>query len=406
VAIVLIGAVALLSIEAIFFNIAIGKTVFFSIAAKETEVIHAVNQLEAVKIGLPYALEYSFYQAVYDVSKSGGYYSIPADTPTYNSLPVWRKYDKTYEPGYLDEIRRSTLANLNKYISSVDFINSVSYTEISIGEYIPIVRKSFVCCSPCKCTSCYFYGPQKVWRKCFCSSDCENAGAVCLCDQPGCSEEACKPKNSFWRLGSCTSGESNYALTYCTQASTTEEACRNRCNEIGMSYLQSTSLTCTCEYLQPMPNTFAINASSPQEISITSPLYNASIESNVLQVVKTNIFNILAAAESKFVGSDAIKDKITTSLNSYNCSSDNETVKSVVTSAVSSIQISNENISLSVSPAEVRIKPECNSTAAVVVEVKLTDKLNYPVYDGTTAYRNPQLRFYVITSNDYSFQPI
>jgi len=387
------GAIFFLSIEAIFLSTSIRMSVERSISSQEVEILRGINKLEMIKIGLPYALEYSFYQAVYDVSKNGGYYLVPADIPTYNGLPVWRKYDKTYEPGYLDEIRKSTLANLNKYISSVGFINRISYTEISIGEYIPVVHKSFVCCSRCKCNACAYYGHQKVWQKCFCSSDCENAGAICLCDQPGCSEEACKPKNSFWRLGSCTSDESNYAITYCTQASTTEEACRTKCNEIGMSYFQSTSLTCTCEYLHPMPNTFAINASSPQKISITSPLYSAYIESNVSQVVKTNILNMLAIADSRFVSFDAIKDKIATSLNSYSCSSDNETVKSVVTTAVSSIQISNENISLSVSPAEVRIKPECNSTVAVVAEVKIKDKLPYLVYDGTLAYRNPELRF-------------
>jgi hypothetical protein len=155
-----------------------------------------------------------------------------------------------------------------------------------------------------------------------------------------------------------------------------------------------------------MPNVFLINASSSQDITIESQLYKATIESNTSQVVKTNIFNILATAESKFIASDAVKDKLITALSSYDCSSDNETVKSAVASAISALEFSNKNISLSLTPKKIVIKPDCNSTVAVAVEVKIKDQLPYLAYDGTTAYRNPQLRFYVITSSDYSFQPI
>jgi hypothetical protein len=406
IVIALAGAIFVLSLEAIFLSTSIRMSVERSISTQDVEILRAINKLEMVKIGLPYALEYSFHQAVYDVSKNGGYFFIQPGVPTYNGLPVWRNYTNINEPSYIEEIKKTVLSYLNKYMSSIGFVNFGQYTEVSIGDYTPVRHRDFVCCSSCKCGNCRYISGGN-WQECYCSSECENAGEVCWTDKPGVTSVACKPKNGVWRENTCNSGEELYSLTYCdSTASTVEEACKKKCSQEGMDFLSYTSNSCSCIKITVMPNVFLINASSPQEIIIESQLYKASIESNTSQVVKTNVFNILATAESKFIVSDAIKDKLITALSSYDCSSDNETVKSAVASAISTLEFSNENISLSLTPKKIVIKPDCNSTVAVAVEVKIKDKLPYLVYDGTTAYRNPELRFYVITSNDYSFQPI
>jgi hypothetical protein len=407
VVIALAGAIFGLSLEAIFLSTSIRMSVERSISSQEVEILRAINKLEMVKIGLPYALEYSFQQAVYDVSKNGGYFFVQPRIPTYNGLPIWRNYTNIIEPNYTDEIKKATLSYLNKYMSSTGFVSSFQYTEASIGDYTPVGSRDFVCCSPCKCGGCRFIISRGTWEECYCSSECENAGEVCRSDKPGAAPVACKPKNGVWRENTCNSGENLYSLTYCdSTASSVEEACKKKCSQEGMDFLSYTSNSCSCIKITIMPNVFLISASSPQDITIESQLYKASIESNTSQVVKTNVFNILATAESKFIASDAVKDKLITALSSYDCSSDNETVKSAVASAISALEFSNENISLSLTPKKIVIKPDCNSTVAVAVEVAIKDKLPYLVYDGTTAYRNPQLQFYVITSNDYSFQPI
>jgi hypothetical protein len=176
-------------------------------------------------------------------------------------------------------------------------------------------------------------------------------------------------------------------------------------------YLAATGFISPIEYteitLSPyQDNTFFLNASSSQEITTESELYKASIEPNVSTTVKTNIFTVLSTAESKFIASDTVQETLSNILAKYDCSSNNETVKSEVESAITSFQFSDSYVSISLTPKKIVIKPDCNSTVAVAVEVAIKDKLPYLVYDGTTAYRNPELQFYVITSNDYSFQPI
>jgi hypothetical protein len=519
VAIVLIGAVALLSIEAIFFNIAIGKTVFFSIAAKETEIIHAVNQLEAVKIGLPYALEYSFYQAVYDVSKSGGYYSISADIPTYNSLPVWRKYDKTYEPGYVINIKQTTLNNLNKYVSQVKIVNIPQYTGVDIlcggGILYQYVFEKPEVCYYSLVTGHGVRDGDITWSEgsilergqcVFANPDCWGLFGGVRSDTiryhvGGCSDEyyfhgdhsgyevsAAKVNNhaylwasgepksdQSWALECCFSGtgtdgcnsdsadgqrfHANNVFTLANKNQidkngATEEDVVKKFNSAWCGNKDRNCLLChadvddtskskwyVCEgspvpegygvvvvkagekigsfecgydgqWIQPTNifcpvSTLTLKASSNGLISTDSNFYTAYDSPNTSQVVQSNLFNMFRIARERFIDEDTVKNTIANAIstNSFTCESDNSTVKSSVISSITS-SFTEGDVTIEMRPAGVIIKPECNSTAAVVVEVKLTDKLNYPVYDGTTAYRNPQLRFYVITSNDYSFQPI
>jgi len=74
-ALILVAFVAmasLLLIEGIFFNVFLGERVDKEQAARELEVLNAVNKVEMVKRGLPHALYYSFSESL----RSSGYNSV------------------------------------------------------------------------------------------------------------------------------------------------------------------------------------------------------------------------------------------------------------------------------------------------------------------------------------------
>lgn len=64
VAIALVGAVAFLLFTGLVLNVLIGSSVTFRTVAKESEVIKAVNGIEAIKRGMPYALYYSYLETL------------------------------------------------------------------------------------------------------------------------------------------------------------------------------------------------------------------------------------------------------------------------------------------------------------------------------------------------------
>jgi len=520
VVIALAGVIFGLSLEAIFLSTSIRMSVERSISSQEVEILRAINKLEMVKIGLPYALEYSFQQAFYDVSKNGGYYSIPADIPTYNNLPVWRKYDKTYQPGYVANTIQTTLNNLNKYAAQVEFANLPQYTGMDIlcggggPSYKYVFEKPEVCyyslvtghgsrdgditwsegsilergqCAVANpdcwglfggvrsdtirfhvggCSDeYYFHGDHKeyevssvevgghsyIWASgdpkpeeswavecCMsgsgtegCNSDSDNGQRFHAnnvfnlankdkIDLDGASsEDVVKKFNLAW----CGNKDRNCLLCHVDikDASKTkwyvcegypvpegygvvvvkagERVGSFECGYDGQ-WIQPTNVFCPVD-------TVTLKATSSGLISIETELYKAYENPNTSQVVKSNLFNVFRIARERFVEEDTIKSTIenVVSANEFTCNSDNSTVRSRVSSAITS-RFSDGNVYVQITPVRVVIKPDCNSTVAVAVEVKIKDQLPYLAYDGTTAYRNPELRFYVITSNDYSFQPI
>jgi len=71
VEIALLAVVALMVVGGLYLNLLIGSQVSVKQIVKETDVIEAVNKMEAVKKGLPYSLHYSYLEAL----KRGGYSS-------------------------------------------------------------------------------------------------------------------------------------------------------------------------------------------------------------------------------------------------------------------------------------------------------------------------------------------
>jgi len=91
----------------------------------ERGIIAEINKMEFLKTNLHQALDYSFYQAKYEVAALGGYVKLAQ--PAYNNLPYWRVYTATYDPPYLKNLEDRTLALYNIY-------NKAIKTEISKPE--------------------------------------------------------------------------------------------------------------------------------------------------------------------------------------------------------------------------------------------------------------------------------
>jgi hypothetical protein len=117
IAIAAVAVAALLVAEGVYFNVFIGQSVDKEELAKELEVIKAVNKVEAVKRGLPYALYYSFSQAAYKVLKTGGYSSLE-NVETVGSIPVWKNKDETSYPNYASNISFQTSYIFGEYTRS------------------------------------------------------------------------------------------------------------------------------------------------------------------------------------------------------------------------------------------------------------------------------------------------
>lgn len=123
IGLLLVAVVASLIIGGVFFNVFSTSSTEVLIAAREKDILVAIDKLEILKRGLPYMLNYSFYQAAYEVATNGGY----LDSSEYEKLtnkkldgkPYWRVYDKTYFPNYIDALKKRTRDIINEYVSSV-----------------------------------------------------------------------------------------------------------------------------------------------------------------------------------------------------------------------------------------------------------------------------------------------
>jgi hypothetical protein len=115
--IALVAMAAILVAEGIFLNIFLGLRVAKEEAARELNVIKAINIVEAIKRGLPNALYYSFSQGAYEVLKTGGYRSTEG-LQMIDSIPVWKSGTETYFPDYSTGITSNVNYIFDQYIQS------------------------------------------------------------------------------------------------------------------------------------------------------------------------------------------------------------------------------------------------------------------------------------------------
>jgi hypothetical protein len=116
---VLVAAIAILLVWATYWHLMIGKIVEFQLMTAEKDILKTINKMEQIKIGLPYALEYSFEKAFYDLGQKGGYSAIPSNVPIKDELPYWRNGNEFYIPDWYKETAKTTKIYFNEYVEEI-----------------------------------------------------------------------------------------------------------------------------------------------------------------------------------------------------------------------------------------------------------------------------------------------
>jgi len=140
-----IVAVVLIA-EGIYVSNFITKTSVLQIAVRETDIIESVNLMEFIKNSMQQALDYSFYQASYDVARKGGYDKLTIGS--YNCAPYWRYYTSTidFPTNPLDNLSSATKDKLNQYASALSYDISImpTYNDVSIVNSGDIIKVSAI----------------------------------------------------------------------------------------------------------------------------------------------------------------------------------------------------------------------------------------------------------------------
>ena len=119
IAIAAIVMVAITLIWGIIIHWAIGEHESIVRSVREREIIKLINDMEWNKRVMPQVLEYSFYQSSYSLASKGGYFN-PNEVPSYNCIPYWRIYDRTYIPDSIEEnLNKTFIAYMNEYANAL-----------------------------------------------------------------------------------------------------------------------------------------------------------------------------------------------------------------------------------------------------------------------------------------------
>lgn len=147
IGLLLVAVVTSLILAGVMFDVLSLSSSEISIVAKEKEILTAIDELEVVKQGIPYMLNYSFYQAAYEVAGKGGY----LDSAEYEALtgrnldnePCWRIYARTYFPRYLDALEKKMKEIVNEYVSAVkELLPEYSFINVMLFYYNNELQKA------------------------------------------------------------------------------------------------------------------------------------------------------------------------------------------------------------------------------------------------------------------------
>ena len=141
VAIALVAAIAFLVISGAVMNTAFYRIENMAFSVKDIYVISEINRFESIKIGLPIAANYSFCQALYDVSKFGGFIK---PEKSFNGIAIWRNYSWTNFPNYHYNITNKTYEFFENYLSSI-YKGQFYYPDYSliVNEFDDFVEINF-----------------------------------------------------------------------------------------------------------------------------------------------------------------------------------------------------------------------------------------------------------------------
>ncbi|MCS7232328.1 MAG: hypothetical protein RMJ67_09355, partial [Elusimicrobiota bacterium] len=100
-----------------------------SISAKEVQILRTIEQIEGVKIGIPYMMNYSLLQSFYEYGKRGGwnetdYKNAVGRDLSQEEYPIWRNYSNRIFLPYFDKVinytRNKTQDYINEYLKVLD----------------------------------------------------------------------------------------------------------------------------------------------------------------------------------------------------------------------------------------------------------------------------------------------
>ncbi|MDT7858672.1 MAG: hypothetical protein RQ930_01325 [Candidatus Aenigmarchaeota archaeon] len=143
VGVILTIAILILAFSGAFYAAISSHYINLKISLKSSEILKSVDFVEAVKIGLDKAYNYSFFQAAYEIGKLGGF-------KDESSIKEWRYYETVNFPSYEENIRSMTeeyitqyLENLNSFEPRFEFSNPKVTFKYVTERLAPIMLVSF-----------------------------------------------------------------------------------------------------------------------------------------------------------------------------------------------------------------------------------------------------------------------
>jgi len=128
----LLVAILTLVISGVFFVVLSNQSINTKISLKSSEILKSVEVVEAVKIGLDIAYNYSFFQAAYEIGKMGGY-------ENEESKKEWRVYEATYFPSfYIENVKKKTENYIYEYLQSLEeMVDEFKFSQPSARLFYP-----------------------------------------------------------------------------------------------------------------------------------------------------------------------------------------------------------------------------------------------------------------------------
>ncbi|MFH8086617.1 MAG: hypothetical protein QW609_02235 [Candidatus Aenigmatarchaeota archaeon] len=146
VAVIAIIVVAALCIEGTILSNLIFRMENVRRAIREARIIEAINKMEFVKRALLISLDFSFYQASYDICGNGGFYQKDCN-------PYWRIYDAVYFPEFRENLKMKILEYLNNYANSLNQeVKVPSYDKIEFEKKAMTNLENAILCSYYRCS--------------------------------------------------------------------------------------------------------------------------------------------------------------------------------------------------------------------------------------------------------------
>ena len=126
---VLLIAILTLTTTGILLVIFYSESINLKTSLKSSEVLKYLDFVEAVKRGLDYSYNYSFYQIAYELGKRGGY-------EDEESISEWRRYKNTNFPySYISSLENGTEEYIREYLEALESLErnfSFPYPKVKI----------------------------------------------------------------------------------------------------------------------------------------------------------------------------------------------------------------------------------------------------------------------------------